>query len=132
LPFAFGSEFVCFGRSETSFPFAYRLVGKLEAALQEYLGQIAQAEFVAHTPEDHPQDDIGGICKVVEGRASPLVEDPATCPALKGPIPSGVFLLCSVVVVAAQWGQDIGGFSLTYLACHKQARGSSPPPYTMG
>ena len=48
-----GTQAVGDERGETRFPIARRLVGELEAALQEHLGEVAQAQLVAQPPADH-------------------------------------------------------------------------------
>ena len=45
-----------------------------EAALQEHLGQVAQAQFVAQPPQDNQEHNVCGNGEVVEGGAAPLVE----------------------------------------------------------
>jgi hypothetical protein len=49
---------------EASRPFSDGLMGELEATVQEHLGQIAQAELVAHAPADGEEDDVGGSRKL--------------------------------------------------------------------
>lgn len=41
-------------------------MSKFNAALQEHLGQIPQAQLVAQPPEDNQKNDIGGIFEKVE------------------------------------------------------------------
>src|ERR1700685_2177304 len=45
-------------RRELSFPVADRLMTEHDAADQEHLRQITQAEFVAQPPEHHEGDDV--------------------------------------------------------------------------
>src|SRR3954470_21158184 len=45
-----------------------------DAADGEHLGQVAQAQLVAQTPEHHERDDIGGILGPVQQGAGALVE----------------------------------------------------------
>ena len=61
-------------RSEALLPLPHGLMGEGEAAREEHLGQIAQAEFVAQPPEHDEQRAVGGDLQVVDGRARPLVE----------------------------------------------------------
>jgi hypothetical protein len=44
-------------------------MGEHEAALQEQLGEVAQAELVPQAPEHVQQDDVGRILQEIEGRA---------------------------------------------------------------
>jgi hypothetical protein len=63
------------------FPVPHRLVGKHEAALEEHLSEVPQAQLVTQAPEDNEEHDIGGILQPVVRRPSALVETPATVPA---------------------------------------------------
>ena len=47
---------------------------ELEAALQEHLGEVAQAQLVPQPPQHDEQDQIGGIFQIVERRPCTLVE----------------------------------------------------------
>jgi hypothetical protein len=47
---------------------------ELEAALQEHLGQIAQAQLVPKSPQHDEQDNIGGVFEIVERGSCTLVE----------------------------------------------------------
>jgi len=49
-------------------------VGEREAAREEHLGQVAQAEFVAKPPEHHEQGDVGRDLQMIEGRTRPFIE----------------------------------------------------------
>jgi hypothetical protein len=45
-----------------------------DAADQEHLRQIAQAEFVAQPPEHHERDDVGRVLRPVQQALTALVE----------------------------------------------------------
>jgi len=45
--------------SEAILPLLHRLVGERTAAREDHLGHVAQAQFVAQTPEDHEQGAVG-------------------------------------------------------------------------
>src|SRR3954451_20633394 len=47
-------------------------MGELEAALQEHLRKVAQAELVAHAPQDDQQYDIGWEFEIVITPPTPL------------------------------------------------------------
>jgi hypothetical protein len=59
-------------------PLAHRLVRDGEASEEEQLRDVTEAELVAEAPEDRVEDDIGRVLELIEGRASALVEAPAT------------------------------------------------------
>lgn len=63
------------------------LVREDEAALQEHVGEVTQAEFVAQAPQHDLQDDVTRKGEVVEGRAAALVEAPPAGQTVKGSIP---------------------------------------------
>ena len=73
-------------RGEARLPVAHGLVAEDEAALQEHLGQVAQAQLVAQPPQHDEQDEIGRVLQVIVGRAGALVEDPAAAAAAEGAI----------------------------------------------
>src|ERR1700712_4169493 len=50
---------------EFGFPVADRLVTEHDAADQEHLRQVAQAEVVAQAPEHHEGDDVRGILRPI-------------------------------------------------------------------
>jgi hypothetical protein len=56
-------------RREPDFPVADRLVTEHDAAHQEHLRQVAQAEFVAQPPKHHERDNVlhkdGGLGRVL-------------------------------------------------------------------
>jgi hypothetical protein len=56
------------------FPITDRLIAEHDAADEEHLGQIAQAELVPQTPEHHEGEDIGGILSSVQQSLAALVE----------------------------------------------------------
>ncbi len=62
-------------------------MGERKATLQEHLGEITQAEFVAQAPEQDQEDDVSGKRELVVGRAGPLIALTSTGGAPKGPIP---------------------------------------------
>ncbi len=78
LALTFGTQLIGEQWSEAGFPLTHRLMRELEAAFQEHLGEVAQAEFVAHAPEDDQQHDVGREFQIVEGRARPFIELPPT------------------------------------------------------
>ena len=70
-------------RRQLGFPVAHRLVSEHEAADQEHLGQVPQAQLVAQPPKDHEKHDVGWDLHPVQRRAGPLVEPPPALPAPK-------------------------------------------------
>jgi hypothetical protein len=67
LSSSLGAQLICheWGKARLRVPDC--LMRELEAALQEQLGQIAQAQRVPQPPQHDEQDNIGGICQGVEG-----------------------------------------------------------------
>ena len=63
-------------RCEPRLPATNRLVGDLEAALEQQLRDISEAELVAQPPQDGEQHDVGRVVELVEAGAGPLVEPP--------------------------------------------------------
>ena len=63
-------------RGEADLPGADRLVADLEAALEEQLGDVPEAELIAETPEHGEQHDVDRVLEIVERGAGPLVEAP--------------------------------------------------------
>ena len=57
----------------------------LEAALEEQLSDVAEAQLGAETPAHGEPHDVGRVLAIVEGRAGPLVEPPPTGPAAEPP-----------------------------------------------
>ena len=51
-----------------------RLVGDLDAALEEPLGAVPEAARIAETPAHGEQHDVGRVLAIVERGAGPLVE----------------------------------------------------------
>ncbi len=49
----------------------------LEPALEQQLGDIAEAELVAQPPQHDEQHDVGRVLQIVEAGAGPLVEPPS-------------------------------------------------------
>jgi hypothetical protein len=68
------SEILAQCRRELGFPVANRLVAEHEAADQEHLGQIPQAQFVAQSPEHHEGDDVTRVLRPVQQAGATLVE----------------------------------------------------------
>jgi len=62
------------GGGEFGFPRPDGLVAEHDAAHGKHLGQVAQAQFVAQTPEHHEGDDIGGVLRPVQQGAVALIE----------------------------------------------------------
>jgi hypothetical protein len=56
-------------------------VAEREAAGQEHLGEVAQAELVAKPPEHHEGDHVGGVLGPVQHGAGALVGLLAAAPA---------------------------------------------------
>jgi hypothetical protein len=65
---------------EALFPLSHRFVGECEAAQQEHLGQIPQAELIAQSEKYNLENDVGGEFQMIERTTSPLVE-PTLAPA---------------------------------------------------
>src|SRR5690242_10199905 len=59
---------------ELGLPLAHRLVAEHEAADQEHLGQVAQAQLVAQAPEYHEGDHVARVLGPVQRAAAALVE----------------------------------------------------------
>ncbi len=51
------------------------LVRDLEAALEQQLCDITEAELVAQAPQHGEQHDVGGVLQLIEWGAGPLFED---------------------------------------------------------
>ncbi len=86
LALALGAQRVGDQRREADFPRTHRFVREREAALEKHLRQIAQTQLVAHAPQHHEEDDIGGVFEVIEGRAGTLIEGAPTGLTAKDPI----------------------------------------------
>ena len=72
-------------RGEADIPGADRLVRDLEAALEEPLSDVAEAQLGAETPEHGEQHAVRWVLQIVAGGAGPLVEPPPTGPAAEPP-----------------------------------------------
>ena len=72
-----GAQLIREQRSEAELPLTDGLVRDFEPALEQQLGNIAEAELVAQTPQHGEQHDVGGVLEIVERGAGPLVEDSA-------------------------------------------------------
>src|SRR3954454_19010448 len=72
-------------RRQLGLPVPHRLVGEHEAADQEHLCQIPQAQLVTQSPEDHEKHDVGRDLDPVQRRTSSLVEPPPATPAPEPP-----------------------------------------------
>jgi hypothetical protein len=75
------TEFLSQSRREFRLPIPHRLVAEHDAADQEHLGEIAQAELVAQAPEHHERDDVARILRPVQQAGAALVELPAALAA---------------------------------------------------
>ncbi len=69
-----GAQLVGKHRCETKLPLADGLVRHLEAALEQQLGDIAEAELVAQPPQHRQEHAVGRVLEFVERRAGSLVE----------------------------------------------------------
>ena len=58
----------------------------LEAALEEQLSDVAEAQLVAETPEHGEQHDVRWVLQIVEAGAGPLVEPPPAGAAAEPPV----------------------------------------------
>lgn len=70
-----------------------------EAAREEHLRQIAQAEFVAQPLQDDEQGNVGGHLQVIDGRARAFVKGAPAGAATEEPIPQrcrSLQLLCRI------------------------------------
>lgn len=54
-------------------------MGELEASLQEHLGEIPQAQFVAEAIENNEQNNICGILEIIEASTRAFVEGTLAC-----------------------------------------------------
>ena len=80
------SQLVREQRGEADLPGTDRLVRDLEAALEEQLSDVAEAQLVAETSEHGEQHDVRWVLQIVEGRAGPLVEAPPAGLAAEPPV----------------------------------------------
>src|SRR6476659_4018733 len=87
-----GAQLLADERGKALFPIAHRLMGELEAAHQEHLGQITQAQLVAQPPEYNQQDNVGRKLQVIEGGASAFVEAALAVQTAEGTIAKRGFL----------------------------------------
>jgi hypothetical protein len=94
-------------RRELAFPLADGLVDEHETTDEEHLGQIAQAEPVAQSPEHHEGDDVARILRPVQEPGAALVALLAAGPAAKPAIACAVRSRCSLTLVAWQAGHSI-------------------------
>ena len=58
-------------------------MGKLESAQQEEFSYFPIAKLVAHTPEQHLKDDVGGNFDEIEECAGSLIEGATALPTTK-------------------------------------------------
>ena len=79
-----------------------------EAALQEHLSQVAQAQLIAHAPEDDQQDDVVGYSRTLKGVSERSLKLCRHAAHGKVWYPSAVVLGWWAVVREVQWGQDMG------------------------
>src|SRR5689334_5943770 len=68
------TEFLSQSRREFRLPIPHRLMAEHDAADQEHLGEIAQAELVAQAPEHHERDDVARILRPVQQAGAALIE----------------------------------------------------------
>ena len=54
--------------------YRYFFMRDLEGAMEEHFSQVAQAEFVAQSPKDDQEHDVGRQLEIVEGRARRFIE----------------------------------------------------------
>src|SRR4051812_40645936 len=94
-------------------------MGTHDAAHGEHLGQIAQAQFVAQTPEHHEGDDIRRVLGPVQQRVGALVKLLATGPAAEPAIALGGAL-----------GSLRHGLRATFQASHPPPPLREKRPYT--
>ena len=71
---AYSRAIALIARGELGFPIADRLIAEYDAAEEEHLRQVSQAEFVAQTPKHHEGDDVGRISGQVRQAAAAFVE----------------------------------------------------------
>src|SRR5690349_5382574 len=69
------------GEGQFRLPVPHRLMAEHDAADQEHLGEIAQAELVAQAPEHHERDDVARILRPVQQAGTALVKLPAALAA---------------------------------------------------
>src|SRR5690349_3061934 len=81
------TEFLSQSRREFRLPIPHRLMAEHDAADQEHLGEIAQAELVAQAPEHHERDDVARILRPVQQAGAALIELLAALTAGTGDIP---------------------------------------------
>jgi hypothetical protein len=66
LTSALGTQLVGSQWRKARFPCPDGILCEDQATLQEHLGQITQAEFVAQAPQDDLEDDVGGKGTIAE------------------------------------------------------------------
>ena len=98
--------------SEPRFPVSYGLVRDLVAALEHQLGDIAEAELVAETPQHGKEHTVGRVLEIVERGPGPLVEDLAARAAGERAVPEGASPPRRLVAPEPQCGQSTGKSSL--------------------
>jgi len=64
--FTFATEVLGKQGCEALFPIPHRFVGEFEAAQQEHLGQVPQAEFIPEPAEYNLEYDVGGKLQIIE------------------------------------------------------------------
>ena len=74
LPSSLDSSLICHERGKARLRVSDCLVRELEAALENHLSQIAQAQLVPQSPQHGTEDDISGVFERVERRSCTLVE----------------------------------------------------------
>src|SRR4051812_18211080 len=81
LPFA--ADMLGEQRSKAFFPLPYGFMHKLEAAQQEHLGQISQAQLIQQPAEHDLEDDVSRKLEEVERSAGSLIRFAAAFPTPK-------------------------------------------------
>src|SRR4051812_49259193 len=62
------------GGRELGFPLPDGLMAEHDAAHGKHLGQVAQAQLIAQTPERHERDDVGRVLRPVQESVRALIE----------------------------------------------------------
>src|SRR6186713_2917357 len=83
------TEFVRKDWGELRLPFPDRLVTEHDTADEEHLGQVAQGQSVAQTPEHHESDDVARVLGPVQHPGTAFVELLAAIPAAEPPVSLG-------------------------------------------
>ena len=81
-----GPQLVGEERREAKLPRADRLVGNLEPALEQQLGDVPEAQLVAEPPQHREEHDVRRVLEIVEGCAGSLLKAPPAGPAAEPPV----------------------------------------------